>query len=68
MITVNHIIVKTTKNGKKKYHVLHDLPLTPPRQSDQMIVALKQQFDLLSFTVEDGKATALVGKKSNEAE
>ena len=57
---VTHVKVQTT--GKKKYKILHDQAITPPRTDKQLIAALKQQYDLLSFTVENGKATAIVGK------
>jgi hypothetical protein len=57
---VTKVIVKT--KTKKKYRVLYDMEITPPRTSDQILAALNQQYDVLSFTIENGKATALVGK------
>ena len=64
---VNKVIVKVPKQGKK-YLVLHDQEITPPRDSDQILAALKQQYDVLSFTIENSTATALVGKKPDETE
>ncbi len=61
---VNKVIVKAGK--KKKYAILHDRDITPPISSDQLLTTLKHQFDVLSFTVEDGVATAIVGKKQDE--
>ncbi len=63
---IRKVIVKTPKKGKK-WHVLHDQEITPPRTSDQILTTLKQQFDVLGFTAIDGVATAIVGKK-NDAE
>jgi len=66
MVEVNHVVVQAPqqpKKGKKRYRVLHDNQITPPRDSKQIMAAIKQQYDLLSFTIEDGKATALVQKK-----
>ena len=60
-------VPKQPKSGKKKYRILHDKEITPPRDSDQILAALKHQYDVLSFTIENGTATALVGKK-HEAE
>jgi hypothetical protein len=57
---VTKVIVKT--KTKKKYRVLHDKEITPPRTSKQILAALKQQFDVLSFVIENGVATALVEK------
>jgi hypothetical protein len=57
---VTKVIVKTGK--KKKFITLHDKEISPPVTSDQILAALKQQYDVLSFTIENGKATALVGK------
>jgi hypothetical protein len=57
---VTKVIVKTGK--KKKFTTLHDQEITPPRTSDQILAALKQQYDVLSFKIENGTATAFVGK------
>ncbi len=62
MVEVKHLIVKTPKQ-RKKYRVLHDHDLSPPVTDKQIVAALKHQFDLLSFTVEDGVGTALVQRK-----
>lgn len=62
MVVVKHVIVKVPKQ-KKKYLVLHDHDLSPPVEDTQIVAALKHQFDLLSFTVENGVGTALVHKK-----
>jgi hypothetical protein len=64
---VKHVIVKTLKKGKK-YKILHDREITPPVSDKQILAALKQQYDVLSFVTEDGTATALVGKKPDETE
>jgi len=58
---INKVIVKT--KGKKKFKTLHDREITPPVTGDQILAALKQQYDVLSFRVENGTATAMVGKK-----
>ncbi len=57
---VNKVVVKATKG--KKYQILHNQEITPPREDKQILAALKQQYDVLSFTIENGVATALVGK------
>lgn len=62
---VNKVIVKVPKQ-RKKFRILHDQEITPPRDSDQILAALKQQYDVLSFTIENGTATALVGKHDVE--
>jgi hypothetical protein len=56
---VNKVVVKVPRQGKK-YRVLHDQEIIPPRTSDQILAALKQQYDVLSFVIENGTATALV--------
>jgi len=61
MVEVKHIIVKVPKQ-KKKFLILHDHDLSPPVKDTQIVAALKHQFDLLSFMVEDGVGTALVRK------
>ncbi len=61
---VNKVVVKVTKG--KKYQILHDQEITPPRTSDQILAALKQQYDVLSFVTENGTATALVRKHEVE--
>ena len=66
MTTINRVIVKTPT--KKKHRILHDKEITPPRTADQILAALKQQFDVISFVSENGVATALVGKKETEEE
>jgi hypothetical protein len=68
---VTKVIVKAPrkpKKGKRKYSILHDQEITPPVTSNQILAALKQQYDVLSFTIENGVATALVGKKPDETE
>jgi hypothetical protein len=65
---VNKVIVKATRKGKKKHVVIHDQKITPPVQDKQILAALKQQFEVLSFVIEDGVATALVERKPNETE
>ena len=62
MVEVKHIIVKVPKQ-RKKFLVLHDHDLSPPVKDKQIVAALKHQFDLLSFTIENGGGTALVRKK-----
>ena len=62
---VTKVVVKVPKQGKK-YRILHDQEITPPRDSDQILAALKHQYDVLSFTIENGVATALVGKHETE--
>ena len=65
MVTVKKVIVKIPKQsrgGKKKYRILHDREITPPVEDTQILAALKQQYDVLSFVIENGVATALVGK------
>ncbi len=57
---ITHVKVQT--NGKRKYRVLHDQKIAPSVTDKQLIAALKQQYDLVSFTVENGNATAIVGK------
>ena len=57
---IKHVIVKT--GNKKKYRILHDQKIAPPVEDHQILAALKQQYDVLSFIIEDGVATALVGK------
>lgn len=65
---VTKVIVKVPKQ-KKKYKILHDQDITPPVEGKQILAALKQQYDVLNFTIENGVATVLVGKKAtNEAE
>ena len=61
---VNEVIVKT--GNKKKYKILHDKEIMPPVEDHQILAALKQQYDVLSFIIEDGVATALVGKHETE--
>jgi hypothetical protein len=72
MVTVKKVIVKVPtqpKGGKKKkYRILHDQEITPPVEDTQILAALKQQYDVLSFVIENGVATALVGKKPDEVE
>lgn len=58
---VTKVIIKTSE--KKKYIILHDREITPPRTSAQILTALKQQYDVFSFIIENGVATALVEKK-----
>ena len=65
---VNKVIVRVSNKGKRKYQILHDQEITPPRTGDQILSALKQQYDVLSFDIENGTATALVGKKPDEVE
>lgn len=70
---VTKVIVKAPKRshkaGKRKFTIIHDQEITPPRTGDQILAALKQQYEVLSFTIENGMATALVGKKeTDEAE
>ncbi len=69
---VNKVIVKApkrSKSGKRKFTIIHDQEITPPRTGDQILAALKHQYEVLSFTIENGTATALVGKKeTDEAE
>lgn len=64
MVVVKHIIVKVPQQ-KKKYRILHDHDLSPPVEDTQIIAALRQQFDLLSFTIENGVGTALVQKNKS---
>ena len=69
MVTVKKVIVKVPKQpkgGKKKYRILHDQEITPPVEDTQILAALKQQYDVLSFVIENGVATALVGKHEVE--
>jgi hypothetical protein len=73
MVTIRKVIVKIPKQskvGKKKYRILHDQEINPPCEDTQILAALKQQYDVLSYIIEDGVATALVGKKkvTDEAE
>lgn len=66
---VTKVVVKAPKKskaGKRKFTIIHDKDITPPRDSDQILAALKQQYDVLSFTIENGMATALVGKHEAE--
>ena len=65
---ITKVVVKVPKQ-KKKYKILHDRDIAPPVEGHQILAALKQQYDVLSFTIENNVATALVGKKAtNEAE
>ena len=69
MVTVKKVIVKVPtqpKGGKRKYRILHDQAITPPVNDKQILAALKQQYDVLSFVIENGVATALVGKHEVE--
>jgi hypothetical protein len=59
---VTKVIVKAPRKGKKKHATLHDQKIAPPCTSDQILAALQQQYDVLSFTIENGVATAFVGK------
>jgi hypothetical protein len=65
---VTKVIVKVPKQGRKKYRVLHDKDITPPCDSAQILAALKQQYEVLSFVIEDGVATSLVQRKPDETE
>jgi len=64
--TLNHVIVKAPRQGKKKDRVLHDQDIVPPCSDKQIMAALKQQYEVLSFVIENGTATALVGKKATD--
>ncbi len=64
LMKVNKVVVKSTKG--KKYKILHDQEITPPREDKQILAALKQQYDVLSFTIENGVANALVGKHETQ--
>jgi hypothetical protein len=72
MTTLNRVIVratrKTRKSGKRRYAILHDQNITPPRSDFQILAALKQQFEILNFSIADGTAIALVGEKTDETE
>lgn len=68
---INKVIVKAPKKsrkGKKRFAILHDQKITPPRSDKQILAALKHQYEVLSFVTENGTATAFVGKKTDEAE
>jgi len=67
---VTKVIVKVPKHSRKrKFTIIHDQEITPPVEDHQILVALKQQYEVLSFTIENGMATAIVGKKeTDEAE
>jgi hypothetical protein len=66
---ITKVIVKVPKQGRKKYKILHDQNIAPPVEGHQILAALKQQYDVLSFRIENNTATALVGKKAtNETE
>jgi hypothetical protein len=65
---VNHVIVAAPRKGKKKHLIIHDQKVAPPVQDKQILAALKQQYDVLSLTVEEGVATALVQRKPDETE
>jgi hypothetical protein len=63
---INKVIVKTPT--KKKHRILHDQEITPPRTAEQILAALKQQFEVFSFVIDNGVATVLVGKKETKEE
>lgn len=63
MTTVNHVIVKARKKGKKKPLIVHDQKIAPAVNDKQILAALKQHYDVISLTIEDGVATAWIGKK-----
>ena len=67
---VTKVIVKAPKRSrkatKKRWNILHDQEITPPRTGDQILAALKQQYEVLGFTIENGTATAIVGKKATD--
>lgn len=69
---VNKVIVKAPKRsrkaGKRKFTIIHDREITPPVEDHQILAAIKQQYEVLSFIIENGTATALVGKKPDETE
>lgn len=67
---VTKVIVKVPKQsrGGKKYRILHDQKITPPVEGEQILAALKHQYDVSGFTVENGVATAFVGKKKTDEE
>jgi hypothetical protein len=65
MTTVNKVIVRTTRKnrrGKTVVYDLHNQEIKPPCEDSQILAALKQQYDVLSFVTEDGVATAKVQK------
>ena len=67
MTMVNHVVVKLANEvGKKKRRILHDSPITPACADKQIIAALKQSYELLSFKIEGHKGTALVERKPVE--
>ncbi len=70
---VTKVVVKASKRsrkaGKRKFTIIHDQEITPPVEDRQILAALKHQYEVLSFTIENGTATAIVGKKkTDEAE
>jgi hypothetical protein len=65
---VTKVVVKAPRQGKKKHRILHDQDITPPVSDKQILAALKQQYDVISLTIDNGTATAFVGKKPDEAE